>query len=393
MRQSSEAFYAAEAGLNELLATWDSTRQAQVDSLAAGDSLVLSWRTLDSGARYRGKIYRWDDGSGQPLYELTVEGRGRGSRSGQRVLSLALTSEPAAGTGYSIGKCCKAAATVRGNVEIDDDFTGISGIDEVPAGAGWDSVCPDPGADKPGLVMDDTTQLLLEDEDVYLAGDPPLVQDTSINDNTFDQFGPDLTWGDLKDRADHVIDTEGSSWDLDEGDIYPRYTVDPLTGELLCDKSHAYNWGSNDPSDPCFNYFPIIVIDGEVALHDTYGQGIIVLEWDDATNIGSEYELEDNSEYAGIILGKGCVEIQHNAVFHGGLLTDGQYYNYDLCDPDDPLAMSDYTGLGAKVAWSQCAVDRAIVNSGLDDVAEVENPGPGGEPVPLELRAFMEVLR
>ncbi len=67
MRLSSEAFYAAEAGLHSVYAGWDSI--AGVDSLDPGENLTLDWVTLANGTRYQATIRRYDDGV-QPIYGL-----------------------------------------------------------------------------------------------------------------------------------------------------------------------------------------------------------------------------------------------------------------------------------------------------------------------------------
>ena len=90
MREGTRAFYAAEAGLNVVIANFDSL---QYDTLMSnpGDSVDLGWQTLpENGARYRAVIHRIDNG-GQAMYLLNCEGRSAGPWGGQRVLELALT--------------------------------------------------------------------------------------------------------------------------------------------------------------------------------------------------------------------------------------------------------------------------------------------------------------
>ncbi|UCC49053.1 MAG: hypothetical protein JSV41_02420, partial [Gemmatimonadota bacterium] len=77
MRESSLAFYAAEAGLNELRATLD---ESVLSGIAPGDSVALGgWRTLQGGSSYRAWVQRLDNG-GQRVFALKVEGRGPGPR-------------------------------------------------------------------------------------------------------------------------------------------------------------------------------------------------------------------------------------------------------------------------------------------------------------------------
>ncbi|UCC81942.1 MAG: pilus assembly PilX N-terminal domain-containing protein [Gemmatimonadota bacterium] len=379
LRESSEAFYAAEAGLNQVWADWP---DSLVSSLSPGDSIDMGWRTIDHGASYRAMIYRYDNDDGNPeLYGLVVEGRGRGPRGAQRLLSLSLT-RGLGGVGYKLGNCCDAAVTMRGSAMLKDKIT-VDGHDGHPDGWEDAGVCAGYLYDKPGLIMDDTTRLTIESE-ATLDGDPPLMQQ-DLTDRDFEEFG-DLTWEKIRALADHVIDATDGQLKPDESDIYPRHMW--VDGEKLCDTSHPWNWGSNDPTDPCFDYFPIILIKGEVETHNIYGQAIIIVDWNEATGIGGEFELETGSEFNGIILGKGCVEIQKGAVFHGAVYTDGEYRNQPLCNKDDDYAMNKD---GTLVRFSQCAVDRAIVNAGLDEFAVVTEGATGTRLIGS--RAFSESLR
>ncbi len=382
MHEATGSFYAAEAGMNAILATWDSTTAAAIEALGPGESVDLGWNSLDNGASYRAVVRRLDNG-GQALYSMEVEGRNAGLFGGQRTLSYTLT--PAGGdAGYMLGQCCDAAVTAKGGVTLDSNV-GVSGFDEHPPGWEDAGVCADSLYDKPGISMTDTTQFELIDTlaTPFYLGDPPIAQDTTITDDAFEQFGP-LSWDSLAARADHVIDTGSGQLKLDEEDVFARYNADDT-----CDTSHPYNWGSDDPDDPCFDYFPIILIRGEVEVHEAYGQGIIVIDWDESLpdgEKGGEFELETDMRFSGIILGKGCVEIQKGAEFYGAVFVDGAYRNEDLCAEDSDFEMNQWDSI---TQWSQCAVDRAITNSGLAEFAEATL---GGTARPLGTRAFGEPI-
>jgi hypothetical protein len=377
MRESSEAFYAAEAGLHAVFADWDSVKDS-VNLLEPGTSYSLEWRTLDSGGKFKATIHRWDNNGTQPVYQLEVEGRGRGARAGQRTLSLALTSGPGGpGTGYSIGECCEGAVTVRGAVDLEDD-TGIDGHDTHPPG--WGEACEGrPLEDKPGLIMKDTT-LIRREASTWMDGEPPLVQDPTLSDAAWDQFG-DLSWVELKDQATKLFD---------DGTFSPNPSTKVVDGQTVCNTDDPNNLGSPDPNHPCFDYFPIVVINDDVTFQNGYAQGIFVLEWDESTKAGSEFDLEANLTVNGVILGKGCVEPEENSRFYGAIFVDAEYRNYDICNSDYDYDMNDGD---ATVRWSQCAVDRAIVHAGLDEWAEVKNPGGSGGIQLLGHRAFGELLR
>lgn len=372
MRESTLAFYAAEAGLNEVRGNMD-------DSLFAGlepfGQRQLGWRTLPGGSRYQATIQRWDTSGVQNSYSLMVDGR---SPAGARkTLSVALTGLPP--TRYRLGKCCNAPLTIRGEVSLDDGAV-VDGRDQVPTG--WEEDCPGLAEAKPGMIMRDTT--LLDNKDGLILGVPPVVQDNELGDKAFDDFGA-ITWDSIRALATHVIDG------------YPEKKLDGISGPRIqasyksdgtCNTGDPYNWGSPTPGDPCFGYFPIILIKGEVELHNGYGQAVVIVDWDESKppgEKGGEFELETDFTFNGLILGKGCVEIQKKAVFHGAVFVDANYRNQDLCGGDSDYDMNDKKPI---IRWSQCAVDRAIVGAGLDRYAESEATPPH----PLGSRAFGEVF-
>lgn len=75
------------------------------------------------------------------------------------------------------------------------------------------------------------------------------------------------------------------------------------------------------------------------------------------------------------------------ALFHGAVFVDSDYRNEDSCGGDWDYEMNQGD---SDVIWSQCAVDRVIVRTGLDTYAY---PSLGGKIRPLPLRAFEEPLR
>jgi hypothetical protein len=429
MREATGAFYAAEAGLNWVYANWD-TVKADVDTLAGGSSVDLGWRTLDNGDRFRAVIYRWDE-SGQPIYQLEVEGQSGGELGSLRRLSYMLTNEPGGvGEGYMLGECCDAALTMKGTYgqrTRTDSLGGggqitHSGYDVHPPNWGDADVCSDSLYDKPGLVMADTTQIERIDEDRGgIEGVPPIMQDPNISDAAFDSFN-EYSWQDIKDQATIIVGPDGyiqnadgsiriqfdsslPSQKLKGGDhIGPRYTIDPMTGELLCDTSHPMNWGSDDPNDPCFDHFPIILMKGEVDMVGDprygrfYGQGVMIADFDDVARTGAEIEFEDNMNFRGVTMGKGCIELQKGTQYYGAIFLDATYdgvtcdKSYDMyedCYGDQDPHYCRHT----RMQWSQCAVDRALIESGLYEMAEPTIPPPGGGAVLLGSRAFGESFR
>ena len=62
IRESARSFYAADAGLNEVLSDWESQSYAG-DAPNPGDSFDLDWETLQNGTRFRAVVTRVDGGS------------------------------------------------------------------------------------------------------------------------------------------------------------------------------------------------------------------------------------------------------------------------------------------------------------------------------------------
>ncbi len=419
MRESSAAFYAAEAGLQQTYAVWDSFK-AVIDSLEPGDSLDLGWQDLGGGSRYRAVIMQWDnEGGAQTIYGITVRGRGPGQVSGHKRLSLTITVGPGGpGSGYMLGECCDAAATLKGTYKQrgspDATYAGQvahSGYDTHPPGWEAADVCADELYDKPGLIMDDTTLVDLDLSDGVFEGVPPLVQDPTITDAAFDSFGP-YSWQDVKDRADIVIDplmADGcvymagggtSVCDMGSGqikleadEVYPRYN-----GDGTCDTSHPLNWGSDDPDDACFNHFPVILTKGEVEFRDAdrfYGQGILILDFNETAMTGAELEFETNAHFRGVTLGKGCIEVQAGAQYYGSMFLDG---SYDGVTCDKSANLTETCGAGrlcdeTRLQWSQCAVDRAMRGSSLFDMAEATIPAESGGAELLGSRSYSELFQ
>jgi hypothetical protein len=420
MRQSTAAFYAAEAGLHETLASLD-TNSTVIDTLSPGNSVTLSWQTLTGGSKYRVTVHRWDDG-GQPIYELEVEGQGAGSISGQRSLSMVLTSAPGGpGDVYMLGDCCDATMTLRGELDLNSraystlPYKGeieLSGLDTHPPGWEAAGVCSDAYYDKPAVIMEDSSlhvddyPMISSSCDQYpgnvcpvtIEGAPNgIVEDPSVTSTSFDQFG-DLSWDELKALADHTLGAWGTQEKYEGDEVYPRYN-----GDGTCDTSHPLNWGSDDPDDPCFDYMPIILLRGEIEWRKAwdperaYGQGMLILDWDDATSRGTELELGRDGIYNGIVLGKGCVEIQKGHQFHGSIYVDHSYSG-PSCDAggayiDCPGTDSSSGGMcdNTTVQFSQCAVDRVLKNaSALSGYVEASVAGGSGCIQLLGKRAFGE---
>jgi hypothetical protein len=393
MYESSRAFYAAEAGLNAVLASWP---DSAVDELEPGGILDLGWQSLPDGAQYRAEIRRTDFDRIEESYSITVESRGANPRAGQRVLRLLVKDEVAATTEF--GECCEAAITMRrspteGAAELRE-FAEIDGTDYTHPS--WDSagVCSLPERDMAGVIADDTVNFNdhYHHWDQHIIGGEPLLTDTvPLTDDSFQQFG-DLTWEDLRSMVDHTIDHK-SGKDLD-------ITIGPsLNPDGTCNTDDKYNWGTNDPTHPCWGYVPVIRIRNkeDISVRDGEGNAIILLDDEYHPEYNPEGEGADfrlhapygNTTLSGLIIGRGCVKIDGtrssdalNGHFYGAIMIDGTR-QADSCWPGETLTMDDY----GTARWSSCAVSHVLTHSAVAEYLD------GGGIKPLGERAFQELIR
>lgn len=351
IRESNAALYAAEAGLNEVWATWDDTLIA---GLIPGDSLDFGWRNLGAGGgSYRVVLHRMDNG-GQKIFALVSEGRGAGPLGGQRMISLSLSASTAK-------ICCDGSVVGGGTVpagiseaRLDSANLGAaaSGRDTVPTG--WDdgTVCGNGLQDIPGIVWGDTTPGTVDlDNNAFVEGNPRMVQDTSLNDATLFEWGA-FNYDSLAARADLTLPP----------DILDDATIGPVESPPgTCDVSVTSNWGApTDPSSACFDYFPIIHVTGDLRIQGAtpgVGQGILMVD--------GELRIEDSFDFYGIVIARGEMRIEDNVNIFGGAIAG------------ERLRVEN----GAGIRYSQCAANRAMLANELT-VTKV-----------LSSRSWGEVLR
>lgn len=386
VHRSARGFYAAEAGVNEAWTTWP---VVLVSALAPGETLDLGVTLLDDGGRYGAAVQRVDDGF-QQLYWLRVWGEGPGG-SGQRLMSLFLRLRDQ-------NPLERAAAVSRGAVHLGDDDRGgspgcgwgcranglpwIIGADGVPAS--WDpDACAAPGDDKPALIIDDLTNLDTHPENDLLHQAPQpasqsitdlIVQDTTIGDATFQRFGG-ASASELRAIADHVL----PPWD----GLSKRTTYPTLNPDGTCDTSDMYNWGSPDPNHPCYNYHPIIVVPDGAHIGGVgpdgscgYGQAIVLANGPlklghhdcDGGAAGSDPDPQPY-EFAGIVVGVGCVQLLYATRFAGSVIVDDDMSNSSHLDCN---VSGGYASRGiilnqnGTLRFSSCAVRKALAANALE---------------------------
>jgi len=382
-RAANASFYAAEAGLQEFWA--NDMDSAFVDSLVRdrmpavllpGATRDFGTRTLSNGGKYHVRLRRLDNG-GQRIYQLVAEGRGARGLAGEQQVSFLVT--PVQGNGlFTLGKCCSAAATIRGDFKLANSSI-LTGMDTPPPTWPAGRCAGIPTQNRPGLTMKDTT-LITKDAAATIAGVPPIVQDATMDSTTFLQYG-DITHAQLLAMANHTIDATG-------GQI--KFSIGPTTNiDGTCKTTDRYNWGSDNPSHACYNYFPIIRVRGEMEVLSGYGQALVVM--DRNNGLGAEFEFEPTSPsnslvFAGLVVGFGCVEFNNNSTVYGAVFGD-KYTMSTTCGSDRTVYMGK-AGNGY-LKWSSCAAQMVLDRTG---VAAASGGIPIGGAMRIS-RGFQTMLR
>lgn len=409
VRTSLEALLAGITGLNEIQADWNdasATLYDQLDTLSSGGTIQIDWTNLASGASYKGEVMRIDNG-GQQLFLVTVDGRDGSGLPSERAVTAIMTL----GSGLlTLGACCDAAAYVKGDIRISSTF--ISGTDVDPPSSDFGQTCGGTLEDKPALISDnedhidtgssgyfETGGVEVDDDDDFNTSPPVVIIDNTMSGSDFEDFGA-LTWQDVQDSATQFM-TDDVDWGgnpvtgskYNNPDYYgPRVHSlsdphghaggDPLLG--TCDTGNVSNFGYF--SGPCVDFFPVIEVSGQVHMNGGgYAQGLVVMV-EDGTQ-GAELDLEDNITFSGIILGRGCVEIQDDAEFYGSVMVTGDYFNPGICDGDEPLFVKQ----DAFVQYSSCVIQSVLASTGLGQASAGD--GGGTTVQKLGTRWFAELIR
>jgi hypothetical protein len=223
----------------------------------------------------------------------------------------------------------QASLTTQGNANLSGNAV-VDGRDQIPPG--WTN-CDAVGTATAGIRVDGT---VTTSGNAAVIGSPPVRQDTTINDTTFTNYGPDIDYDDLAAMAS--ITLPGGT-----------YQTQPSASGTTCNKDVLTNWGDGlNKSAPCANYYPIIHVTGDVTLNGVQGQGILLVDGD--LNVQGSYEFFGITVVRGRLqtAGGGSTE----AHFWGGVLAQ----NVDL----------DLQGLSgqATLNYSRCAIIQALQMTG-----------------------------
>ncbi len=314
------SFDAAEAGLNQTIAAWQSNITT-LNALAVGATAGPYVSTLSGNTGYDSSFV-----TRLNTQMFLIRSVGRDPSNASRRTLAALTRL------QTIAMDIQAGLTTQGQLRIG----GSSFIDgrDTPQ-SGWS--CPLTGLDTlAGVRTRDSTQITTSGCGGYscIAGDPQIQNDPTITDSTFFSFG-DLDWNELVSMATKII--PAGTWNQ----------IQPTGTATSCATSLTRNWG--EPGDPpplftvlgCQTYFPILYSPGDLQLTGGRGQGILLVEGD--------LDVQGGFEFYGPVIVRGTLSTQGTGGhFNGGVLAA----NVNL---DQSTVLGD-----AEVTYSSCAIAKAL---------------------------------
>ena len=342
-RRVQQSFGVAEAGAGERLRTWnpDSLNRRPVYGATAlpWDSVPIGPATAPGGTgSYGGASYK----VGNALFLIDVTGRDRVSAAGaiaggggaRQRIGLITRLDP-------INFNIRASLTTQGNVSVQGNAQ-VVGIDQNPTGWG---ACSGSLQNQAGIRVDSGT--VSTGGNGVVAGTPPVVNDPSLSDTSFTNFGG-TTYAQLAARANVVL----------PGGNYKTF---PTFAGAACDKANLTNWGDGmNPGTACGGYFPIIHITGTATLNGDQGQGILLV--DGNLNVQGSYQ------FFGIVIIQGELKTagggNTEAHFWGGVmaknasldtqnLSGKATLNYSSCSLLTVLQATSVTSMMRSRGWTQ----------------------------------------
>ncbi len=334
---AAQAFAAAEAGIEDLSNSWNSS---VFDTMTPGASLALPVVSLIPGVRYTDTLSRLN--AEVFLTRATGERFGPGGVLARRTLArFSRLTNPTA--------VVRAALTTLGPLTVSGQVQ-VSGADSIPPG--WAPWCPPadtalPGVSEPGGLVSTLPNCAMAS---CVGGNPPLQIDTALKAPTLTRLG-DLDFAQLFATAD--VSVSGTL-----NGIRPQLSVSPVPGQ--CDRSDSTNWGEPlvmVPPHPCSTYFPIIAAQGGTTIYGGRGQGTLLANGD--LDVAGGFDFQGAVVVAGRLTLSGT-----GGRFHGGVIVLG--------------AAGGSSSLGGQglVTYSSCALKRAS--------------GGAGRPIPLTERSWVQ---
>jgi hypothetical protein len=129
-------------------------------------------------------------------------------------------------------------------------------------------------------------------------------------------------------------------------------------------KTVLNNWGHpEDPTNPCFNYFPIIYAAQDMHIQSGgFGQGILLVE--------GNLQIDGGFNFYGVVVVLGTIKIQG---------TGGHIFGTTMVFGDGDASATNATFGNSELRYSSCAIERAMLNS------------PLARAVPIKHRSWMDI--
>jgi hypothetical protein len=318
-RRVQASFGVAEAGAQERVLAWDPTSMNKRAQYPA-DSVAIATTTAPGGTgSYGGYSYKL----GPNIFLIDVTGRDRASAAG--------TIAGGGGARQRLGYITRiapvdfgihASLTTQGGVALSGNAD-VNGNDQVPSG--WTN-CDPPGAPQAGIR--DPGANVGTSGNGSVQGTPPVVNDPSVNNNTFTTFGG-ATYAQLAARANVVLGPG-------------TYKTQPsFNADGTCNKNDLQNWGDGiTPTSACGTYMPIIHITGDATVNGIQGQGILLVD--------GTLSVQGSYQFFGIAI------MQNDLKTSGGGSTDAHFWGGVMAQNAD-LSTQNLSGK-ATLNYSNCAI-------------------------------------
>lgn len=326
-RRVQQSFGVAEAGAQERVMSWQPDSMNKRLSFPQDSVNIFTQAApgtpFNGTGSYYGKSYKL----GPNIFLIDVTGSDRASAAG--------AIAGGGGARQRIGMITRiapidfgihASLTTQGGVALSGNAD-INGTDQIPTG--WAN-CDPPGAAQAG-VRDPGANVSTAGNGA-VQGNPPVVNDPSVNNNTFTTYGG-ATYAQLAARANITLGPGTYK------------TAPSFNADGTCNKNDLQNWGDGvNPASACGNYYPIIHITGDATLNGDQGQGILLVD--------GTLSVQGSYQFFGIAI------MQNDLKTAGGGSTDAHFWGGVMAKNAD-LSTQNLSGK-ATLNYSSCSILSAL---------------------------------
>lgn len=326
---SSQAFAAAEYGLDSTISPWN---RSTYNGMGTGYANRITVTTMNAGSRGRASVTVTKLNNQLFLVQSTgSQLNAANSVLTRRVLSrlvrLNLASMP-----------IKGAVTSGGNITVGGSST-IDGYDQLPSGwAGTPANCDALTGGKAGIAVATGATISYNGVANTVTGTTATVVDASITDASFTNFVA-TTFADMAANADIRLTLSASP--------SPAPSVTGTSPTWTCNTGQTYpnNWGEPtvaSPLSPCFTYFPVIYAPGNLSVNGGRGQGVLLVD--------GNLTISGQFMFTGPVIVNGSIR----STGTGGHIT-GALMVRDSANLDNSMVSGN-----TDLQYSSCAVARAL---------------------------------